>query len=88
MARRAIGGVLLTGILLGLVAVVPVTASARDGAGAVGDAAVGAATLTPSTTPEAPIDASPLVLLLVACGIGSMGVLVREPVPERRRTRR
>ena len=88
MARRAIGGVLLAGILLGLVAIVPLTASARDGAGPAGDAVVAAATVTPPATPEGPIDAGPLVLLLVACGIGSMGVLVREPVPEQRRTRR
>jgi hypothetical protein len=88
MARRAVGRILSVAILLGLVAFAPLVANAATGAlsGAASPDAV--APSTPIDTPETPFDARPLVLLLVAGGIGSMGALVREPVPERGRTRR
>ena len=42
--------------------------------------------MTSPERPEAPFDSGPLVLLLATGGIGSMGALVRNPIPDRRRT--
>jgi len=88
MATRAVRRVFSAGILLGLIAFVPVVANAANAA--VSSVATPAVTVASTSigTPETPFDARPLVLLLVAGGIGSMGALVREPVPEGRRTRR
>jgi hypothetical protein len=88
MASRAVRKVLSVGILLGLIAFVPVMANAATRAGSGATATDVTAASTSIDTPETPFDTGPLILLLVAGGIGSMGALVREPVPERRRARR
>ncbi|MHB8960976.1 MAG: hypothetical protein ACYDAN_15300 [Candidatus Limnocylindrales bacterium] len=80
--RRALGGVLATGMLLGMVDLVPVVAEGATRA--TTDASVPAAAPAPGSSSELPFDSGPLVLLLVAGGLGTMGLLSREPAPLRR----
>lgn len=80
--RRAVGGVLATGMLLGLVGIVPVVADAATRA--TPEAGVAKAAPAPGRTTELPFDSGPLVLLLVAGGMGTMGLLSREPASGRR----
>jgi hypothetical protein len=80
--RRATGGVLAMGTLLGLLGLVPVvTAAATRTTTDSGAAPAAAAPVNPA---ELPFDSGPLVLLLVAGGVGTMGLLSREPAPVRR----
>lgn len=76
--RRAVGGVLAVVTLLGLVGLVPVPAQGATGAttGAQAPAAPAA-----GSGSELPFDSGPLVLLLVAGGLGTMGLLSREAAP-------
>jgi hypothetical protein len=85
MARRTMGGLLAAALLLGLLSVVPMVADASS-AGRDGDASAAASPTLDAS--GAPFDPQPLVLLLVAGLIGGMGVLAREPVPERSHSRR
>lgn len=85
-ARRAVGGVLATGTLLALLGLVPVVADAATRA-TTGGSADQSAPGARSTTPP-PADSRPLVLLLVAGGMGTMGLLSREPEPGDRAARR
>jgi hypothetical protein len=84
--RRAVGGGLAVGTLLGLVSLVPVAAQ--------GATRATAGTRTPAAAPaavragELPPDSGSLVLLLVAGGLGAMGLLSREPAPVRHAARR
>jgi hypothetical protein len=84
MARRSIGRILATAILLGLVGLVPVVADAASGGlvGEVGVAGAAGTAANPDTT-EAPFDPGPLMPLLIAGGLGSMAVLSREPDRDR-----
>ncbi len=84
--RRAVGGVLAMGMLLGLVGLGPVVTDASSRS--TSTAAATTAAPTPGTTNPAPFDSGPLVLLLVAAGLGTMGLLSREPAPDRRAARR
>ena len=85
MARRAVGGVLAIGVLA-LLAIVPVAA---DAASAPGPDAVSSAPAAAALQPQPdPVDTGPLVLLLVAGGLGSMGILAREPEGAPARSRR
>ena len=86
MTRRAIGGVLAAGALVALVGVLPVVADAASGT--VATTGVEDAATASLVTTDTPIDSGPLVLLLIAGGIGSMGLLSREPAPAGSRTRR
>jgi hypothetical protein len=80
--RRAVGGVLAMGTLLGLLGLVPVVTEAATRA--TTDTGAAPAAATPINPAELPIDSRPLVLLLVAGGVGTMGLLSREPAPVRR----
>ncbi len=81
--RRAVGGVLATGVLLGLVGLVPVVAQGATRMTGEANAPAAAAPAT-GTGSELPFDSGPLVLLLVAGGLGTMGLLSREPTSVRR----
>lgn len=83
MARRTAGKVLAASALLGLVALIPVGANAGSGsaAGADGDARAAAGVVGARPSTDAPPESGPLLLLLVAGGIGTMGVLSRESRP-------
>jgi hypothetical protein len=67
------------GTLLGLVGLVPVVADAATRA--TTDRGAPEAAAVPANTGELPFDSGPLILLLVAGGVGTMGLLSREPTP-------
>lgn len=79
MARRTAGGILVTGAVLGLLALLPVAADA--GAARPPGAVVAETPSSRTAVPATPADSGPLVLLLVSVGLGTMGVLSREPRP-------
>ncbi len=80
MRRRAACRILAIGMLLGPFALAPVSADAASGTASVSNAPVVAAALVGDT--DAPFDPGPLVLLLIAAGLGSMALLSRQVVPE------
>lgn len=81
MARRVVGAVLASGVALGVVGLLPMVANAVTAPAP--DAGQPAAAASLPAPADIPFDSSSLVLLLVAGGIGTMGFLSREPLPER-----
>ena len=82
------GGVLAAGVLLALVSLVPVveavTSAGAPAASVAGPASVaGAPSAMAVANAEMPVDSGPIMLLLVAAGIASMGLLSREAGPSR-----
>jgi hypothetical protein len=67
------------GTLLGLVGLVPVVA--QGATRTTSDAGAPAAAPAPGSSSQLPFDSSPLILLLIAGGVGTMGLLSREPAP-------
>ena len=74
------------GMLLGLVGIAPVMAAGSSRTPA--DATPHATAAAPGSTTQPPFDSGPIVLLLVAVGVGAMGLLSREPEPTRHVVRR